>query len=218
MMINRYSRIPIINMTVVSLIGVALFLGMGSLIASVSSQEGAQTNQAREKPMQKEEQSWVEVLRNRQLQRTRPEEVLEAIDELGKIARLRGISSTQTIKSLVEYLDVHQDSLVRANAEKFSPPGLVFEPHLIVSEERYPAVVVLMHVRKPALPILVEAIESNEIGSVASNNAIFVVKYNFREDFNNAAEHLREAAELSKSEQARQRLLLAVDKISRNMR
>lgn len=95
--------------------------------------------------------------------------MLEAINELGKIARLRGISSTETIKSLVEYVDVHQDSFVRGNPEKLSPPGLVFEPHLIVSEERYPAVVVLMHIRKPALPILIEAIESSEIGSFASN-------------------------------------------------
>jgi transcriptional regulator with XRE-family HTH domain len=216
--VNHYIGFRNIRLTAFFFIGVAVLLGMRFLIDNVSSQGADQASKEPEKYMQKEERSAVEVLRSKQLQRTSPEQVSEAMNELGKIARLRGISSIDTLKALAEYLDVHQDSLIPVRKEKSKPPGIVYEPHPIMPESKYPAVVALIETRRAALPVLVNAIETKEPGSVASDNAIFVVKYNFREDFNIAADYLRESAELAKSEEGRQRLLIASDKVFRKIK
>lgn len=210
-----FYRFPAIYLFGILLIFVAVFLGMRFSTNNVSSQEVKQTTMEPEKSLQEDEKLLVEVLRNKQLQTTSPEKVLEAIKELGKLARLRRISSTETIEVLTEYLDLPKDSMINKSGDPAKQAGILFETHPIGPDQIYPAVEALLYIGGAALPALLKVIENTATGSIRSDNALSVLKYNFREDFNKTADYLRVSAELAKSEVGRQRLLIAADKITR---
>jgi len=211
----RCEKLMSIKLIGIFLICVSVFLSQRFSISSIWGQVAEPTSNGSEKQMEKEEKSWVEVLRNKKEQSKHPEKVLKAIDELGNIARLRGISSTNTMNVLAEYLDVHKDSWAPPSNKAFNPPEIVFQPHPMLREASYPAVVAFQQIRRPAVPVMAQVIENSKIGSLKSNNALFVIKYNFREALVEAADYLREQAELAKSEEGRQRLLNAAVEVLR---
>ncbi len=207
--LNRFSAIRLSGLFLVC---VAIFLGQKFSFVRVWSQEIEPAITGTRIQMEKEEKVSVEILRNKQALITDPGKVLEAIVELGKVARLR-VSSSDTMDVLAEYIDVHKDSLVQSSNETSKPPGIIFRP--IPSEDLFPAVVTYQYIGKSAIPVVVRLIENSESGSVRSHNAIYLIKYNFREDWKKAADYLREAAASSNSEEGKQRLLEAAIELLR---
>lgn len=140
-------------------------------------------------------------------------EVRGALDQLEIIAKLRKIESEETMSSVVEYLDVHDNLL--------DPPKPISarrrDSALFVEEECYPAVRILENIGKRALPILKNTLEFGDASSSKFHNAIHVIKYYFRPDSNGAAAYLREQIDLAKSESGRQNLLIAADRIDKNL-
>jgi hypothetical protein len=146
-------------------------------------------------------------LGSEQAREENPTSVLQAIDELGKIARLRGISSTETMTVLADYLDVHKHSLLAPPKAESGVPAIIYQPHPVLPEAMFPAVVTFQHIGKPAIPILLTAVEKSESDSLKTKNAVFLLKYFSRDDPNEMADRLMAAANMSTTEKGRQRLL-----------
>src|SRR5262249_12961572 len=68
------------------------------------------------------------------------------------------------------------------------------DPQPITTAERYPAVVALFAIGKPALPAVTEVIETHESDSLESENATLVVYLIFREDPSAGIKYLEEAS------------------------
>jgi hypothetical protein len=200
-----------------SLIYISLVLGLFVLADHTIGQK-ADVASGRSHQMEQDERFWVGFLRNKEQQKAFPGAMSEAFEKLGMIARLRGISSSETISVLAEYLDMTKQSLEGSSNESSSSGEFVFEPHLKVPEERFPAVVVFQHIGKPALPFLLSVIGSTEVGSTKYRNAVFLVKYNFREDWSKASDYIRRSAESmpENNKKVKENLLDAANEILRD--
>ena len=162
--------------------------------------------------MQDDEKSLVKVIKNRELRKTSPEKVVEALKKLRYIATNERIASTETIEALIENIDLSADSIPTEDADSSKQSQIIIIMHARSPDLVYPAVGALENIGNVAFPALLKVIKTTEPDSISSNNALFALKYNFREDLTKAVDYLHKAAETEYGE-SRQRLLLAADRV-----
>lgn len=83
--------------------------------------------------------------------------------------------------------------------------------HPITVGDRYPATSALLEIGKPALPALLEVVETREFNSIESKNVRYTIRGIFRDDPAKADEFFKDAAAKAPSPKASERLLKALD-------
>ncbi len=124
------------------------------------------------------------VLRDVDLRKTHPDQVIAAIRRLGELR------ASEAIDDLIELLT-------------FSPlfpgevPGPDGRPIVEFQLNRYPATGALFQIGRPALPALVRVIEFNKLDSLKGQKALDTIQSIFRDDLIEGAMYLERAAESS---------------------
>ncbi len=142
------------------------------------------------------------ILSDQKMRQDKPQHVIQAINQLGQ---MRSIAA---IDSLVRLLTLRQDFEWEKPVDH-----VVLKRHPISVDGRYPAVGALIQIGKPSLPALAKVIETEEINSLASENAIYAVGIIFRDTPSAAVEYLREAATKASTPEAAKRLSNAAEKM-----
>lgn len=143
------------------------------------------------------------ILHDEELRVREPERFTKAIERLGEI------KSVESIEDLVQLLTF------RRNIEPERIGDVIVGERYISPVNYYPAVGALFSIGKSSVPALTKVIEKEEIGSLASKNAIYTVTQIFRDTPSEGVEYLREAATKTASSQAAQRLSYASEKLKR---
>ncbi len=143
-----------------------------------------------------------------QLRQSDPDLVLAAVRATGQYR------VEQAVPDLIELLafrfwydwEKNKERQITVGARDFINPG-----------SRYPATEALAEIGKPALPALLEVIETHPFASIESKNARFTVRLFFRDD-QKADEYLTNAAAAASFPEAKQRLLRAVQTADQDRR
>ncbi|HKY03954.1 MAG TPA: hypothetical protein VJQ56_03640 [Blastocatellia bacterium] len=155
---------------------------------------------AEEKVTQKNAAELMAILRDEQLRMNDPDQVLKAIESLGQMKEKDAI-----------------DDLVRlitfARADTSVKGDYIDEIRLLTPGDRYPALIALMEIGKPAMPALINTIQANDPASGPYENAIYAVMGIYREAPQKAVRTLKKASQLADTAVGKTRLLGAVDKI-----
>lgn len=166
--------------------------------ASVPNPQSLDTSQT-QSPTSEGEQLLM-ILRDEQLQKSDPDRVTKAIRRLGDI---REVAAIDDLIKLLTFKHIYAWEMERA----------IVRIHPISTDDRYPAVGALFVIGKPSLPALERVIETEEPGSLASENAVYTVTQIFRDAPSDGIEYLKEAAANASSPDAANRLSKAVEKI-----
>jgi hypothetical protein len=153
-----------------------------------------------QKDMQVEIYESLATIKNQSFRETNKEQVAEAIDKLGKL------KSTEAISDLVELITFKIQPKAEVKNDFF-----VVEHHTITNFDRFPAMSALSQIGEPALPDLIKLIEKEDADSIASNNALEVVRAIFKEN-NTALAYLQQKADESIILEGKQRLESAAGK------
>jgi HEAT repeat protein len=148
------------------------------------------------------------VLQDTELRQREPDRVVKAIQKLG---RLR---AAEAIPDLVNLLGFRY----WRDWEKKPGPVRMGGRHLIYVGTRYPATEALVEIGKPALPALLEVVETREFDSIESKNARYTIRMIFRGEPPKADDFLKEAAAQASVPEAKRRLLKALETAEGDMR
>ena len=135
-------------------------------------------------------------IQDKGLQEKEPEQVVKAIFKLGEL------QAKEAIAPLIGFLTF----------KRFEPENGTSETHIITPAGTYPAIGALSSIGEPALPALLQVIETTEANDLASQNAVETVLLIFREDPQDAISYLKLASTKTIDEKAKQRILQAVRK------
>lgn len=182
----------------------AIFLLTVLLGGIAMSKLGAQTSDQPSPQAGDEVKALLALVRNEQLRENEPKRVVQAIKRLGELRSTEAISDLTKLLAFRQTLE-WEDSL-GPNGES------TVEIHPIAPSERYPAARALIDIGRPGLPALVEVIETQQTGSITSENALYTVMQIFREKPTEAVAYLTQAAAKASSSQSGQRLSYAADK------
>ncbi len=191
---------------------IVLLLCLSEVVLPTYSQSTERSDQARATSGENED-SLVRILQQRNLRDVQPDKAISAIEALKRLAELRGIESTATIEAIASYIDLQR---VREKSRE-ELQGIILKPHLRLPDSEFPAVAALEIIGKRALPVLASTIENSERNSAKSSNALYVIKYIFRENRQDAVEFLKSSASSAGSPVQRQRLSDAADSVSREI-
>ncbi len=136
-------------------------------------------------------------IRDRSLHVSDPSRVTKAIEKLGEMkakAAVEDLSQILTFKGKFEGEDYESSIIIN---------------HPIPRSALYPATTALFGIGKPSLPALARVVQSNEIGTLASDNAIATIKLIFRENVVEGAEYLEGVAAKNPSPEEVGRLMHA---------
>jgi hypothetical protein len=166
---------------------------------------GQVLSQDNQPPMNKNQEGvqLLNILRDREIRIREPERFVKAIERLGEI------KSVASIQDLVQLLTF------RHSIEPERIGDVIVAEHYVSPFNHYPAAGALVSIGKPSVPALTEVIEKEEMGSLASKNAIYAVRLIFRDAPAEGVEQLREAATKAASSQASQQLFQASEKLKR---
>src|SRR6266849_2644471 len=138
------------------------------------------------------------VLRDPDLRKTHPEQVVSAIQRLGEVRAI------EAVDDLIELLTF---------ARKFdweSPDNkMIVEIQVIHTGNRYPATSALFQIGRPALPALVKVIELDGLGPLRGQNAMFAIQGIFSDDLSEGVKYLEQLAQASANPDSAQHLMQA---------
>jgi hypothetical protein len=152
----------------------------------------------------KKVQELLSVLRDENLRERSQQEVVKAINKLGELR------SREAIDDLVSLLSFKQTFMLEEEAKS---KGIIERIHVITPDTRYPAIGALICIGKPALSSLINVVQSQEEGTLESENAIYSITEIFRADFLEGVDYMRQAASQASSIQSQQRLQKLVAKL-----
>lgn len=181
------------KLIVILLLGVIAIWTTDSIHYSVSSQNSNQPTKENDMTVKEKVQVLIQILQDRNLRETSPEEVVKAIQQIGKLKSANVISAPDVISdsgavpALIGLLDF------KKVIEKSSNSDVISSLRLVTLEETYPVIETLFLIGKPALPYLAKIIEENEPESTKSENALITISYIFREDLSKGIEFLEQA-------------------------
>lgn len=184
--------------------GLCLF-AMTTTPTSTGSQSTAQTTTAQNAgspagDRKEEVRKLLATLRDVDLRKNHPDQVITAIRRLGELR------ASEAIDDLIELLT-------------FSPlfPGEVAgpdgQPVVEFQLNRYPATGALFQIGRPALPALLRVIELNRLDSLKGQNAMDSIQNIFRDDLAEGVKYLENAAEASLNEYSAQDLRQAAARL-----
>jgi hypothetical protein len=146
------------------------------------------------------------IIRDEQLQQRDPDLVLKII------LQLEAMKAVQAVDDLVRLLtfkhSYYCDYCKGESTDTFNE-----EEHSIWLPQHYPAIGALFKIGKPALPALIKVIESNEVDSLPSKNAVYTVESIFSQNYLEGAEYLREMATKASFTYEAHRLLEAAQQL-----
>lgn len=145
----------------------------------------------------------LQIVRDERLRTEDPDKVAQAIAALGQ---LRATAAVEDLIKLITFKRTFPQ-------ERGTPEGVVNDIHLITREGRFPAIGALFEIGKPSLPSLVRLIADHDAKSLQSENALVAVRLIFRDQPQAGVQYLKDAGEKSSSSLARQRLLMAAEKV-----
>lgn len=140
---------------------------------------------------------------NERLRQRQPEKVVEAIQTAGQY-RVQA-----AIPDLISLLGFRYFYPWETEKQPAWPARRSGGRYLISPARRYPATEALAEIGAPALPALLEVIETQPFTSIASKNARFTVRLTLR-GTTEANQLLKDSADKASTPEARQRLLEAV--------
>jgi hypothetical protein len=150
--------------------------------------------------------SLLAVLRDAEVREHEPERLISAIERVGE-ARVQA-----AIPYLIELI-----SFKRSFYWENKDPRIREEEHPVTVLSRYPAAGALFMIGKPSLPALVKVIQGEEVGAVASENALYTVSQIFRDEPSEGVEYLKSAATRALIAGAAQKLLYAAHKLEESI-
>jgi HEAT repeat protein len=153
-----------------------------------------------------EVESLLAVLRDVEVREHDPERLISAIERVGE-ARVQA-----AIPYLIELI-----SFKRSFYWENKDPRIREEEHPVTVLSRYPAAGALFMIGKPSLPALVKVIQGEEIGAVASENALYTVSQIFRDEPLEGVAYLKSAAIRTRMSGAAQKLLYAAHKLEESI-
>jgi hypothetical protein len=142
------------------------------------------------------------VVHDRELRVTNPDKVREAVIRLGDIR------CEECVNDLIELLTF---KYVFGWEKPVTPEGTRVRYGPIVTGSRYPATSALASIGLPALPALVEVVESHAIGSLESKNARYAIRTIFHNDPSKVEQFFKEAASEAPTTDAKTRLFKALE-------
>lgn len=149
-----------------------------------------------------EVQNLIAILKDKDAKIKTPELIYKVMEQLGRL------KAQEAIPELIDCLDYKR----RYEWEAPEESGIVNEIHTITPAGRYPAVSALFQIGKPALPLLIKVMETEESNSVRSQNALYTIQIIFREDITEAIEYLKKSMSKSTAQNAKIRLQTAIEK------
>lgn len=152
----------------------------------------------------KKTEELLSIIRDKELRKTDPNLVAKAITQLGQRRALESVDDLAGLLAFSQSLNAD-----RSDAERIQ------EIHPVAPSERYPAAGALIKIGQASLPALFRVIESNETGSLESDNATFAVSMIFREDPEHGVAQLHAAASASSNHTSMSRLQAAADKLDK---
>lgn len=177
------------------------------------------TSQSRERPDNKivveqsmddlqgsdeETQQLIEVLKKR-------DKSIEVI--FAAIKTLGDKKAKEAIPELIKYLDYEKVYAYKqpeyAGSVKIDGTEI---GRTIPLEGRYPATGALFQIGKSSLPALIKVIEAEKLESLKSQNALYTIRFIFRDDSSEAVEYLERAMKNSTTQEGQQRLLDVIEK------
>ena len=144
------------------------------------------------------------VLRDPDLRRSHPEQVVAAIDRLGEM------HASEAVEDLVKLLTFAQKFDWESPDQK-----AIVEIHLIHPGNRYPATSALFQIGQPALPALLKVIENDSVSSLNWQNALFTIRNIFRDNASEGVKYLSHAAQTSADKASAERLTEAAAELAR---
>ena len=170
------------------------------------------------KIMQNNQQSLgnlTKILENNNLRETDAEKAIQTIEEIGVIIKAQPIKnrsiSKNTISILARYLDLRKSSSLKP---KYAGKIVyVDESQDTMPEDNYPAIKTFIFLGKDALPEITDVIKAENVNSIKSENAVYVLRFYFRGNLQEAVDYLHSVAAETKSEQEKGNLLNVAQKI-----
>jgi hypothetical protein len=144
------------------------------------------------------------VLRDPDLRRSHPEQVVAAIDRLGEM------HASEAVEDLVKLLTFAQKFDWESPDQK-----AIVEIQLIHTGNRYPATSALFQIGQPALLALLKVIESDSASSLRRQNALFTIRNIFRDNPSEGVKYLNHAAQTSVDRPSAERLTEAAVELAR---
>lgn len=193
---GRWCIVPMLLLAVLALGG-----------KSMSDLRSPSINESKQQVVDQETMQLLMILRDEQLREREPARVVEAIKRLGEMR------STSAIPDLIRLLTFKRTFEWESQSKE-----VVTEIQPLHIGNRYPATGALFQIGKPAIAALVELINAEEVGSVASENAIWVLTQIFREKLSDGVRYLKDAAANASSFDSKQRLSHAADRLQEEAR
>jgi len=185
----------------VYLVGAALLsliiIVIGGVMTSVNSQRAGTPS------LQADEISdLLLILRDTKVREQDPQRLTKAIERIGEL------KAPAAVEDLVQLITYNRKF-------EWERDDVINEIRLITIGNRYPAISALSQIGKPSLPAVIKVVKTHEIGSVESENAVFVVQTIFREHLSEGIDYLKEAASVASSPEEVQRLLNAAEVLNK---
>jgi hypothetical protein len=193
----------VLNLASYSVLALVLAVGFGP--RPVQPGQG-QASRAEPTARQEKIQKLLDILRDRELQESDPDKIVNAI------VQLRDMKAVEAIDGLIEMLTYRRVWPWEKKLEPGQPP----HPHdgfgpTGNTTAAYPATAALTTIGKPALPALLKVIETFEVDSLDAKNARHTVRMIFLMHGGNAESFFKECAAKAATPEAKQRLLHALE-------
>jgi hypothetical protein len=141
------------------------------------------------------------VLRDAEVRKMHPEQVVSAIQRLGEMRAVEAIDDLVGLLTFARRFEWERDDAI-------------IEIQPITPGNRYPASEALFEIGRPALPALVKVIELNKLDSLPGQNALFAIRNIFRENLSEGVKYLKSAAEASATPDSAQNLSRAAGSLN----